>query len=71
MIEMKDDGASPCGEVLTLRDYFAGQAMQSLILTKHYQDMATDNPALLDEMFATLADEAYDYAKAMLKARAA
>jgi hypothetical protein len=69
MIELHEDGASPCSEVLTLRDYFAGQAMQSLILTKHYQNMATDNPAVLGEMFATLADEAYDYAIAMLEAR--
>lgn len=71
MIEMKDDGGSPCGEVLTLRDYFAGQAMQSLILTKHYQDIATDQPAMLIEMLSTLADESYDHADAMLKARAA
>lgn len=54
---------------MTLRDYFAAAAMQSLILTKHYQDALTDNPTLLDETFALLADEAYDYAKFMLEAR--
>jgi hypothetical protein len=70
MIEMKDDGGSPCSEVLSLRDYFASAAMQSLILTKHYQDIATDQPAMFVEMLTTLADESYDYANAMLKARA-
>jgi hypothetical protein len=69
MIEMKDDGGSPCSEVLSLRDYFASAAMQSLILTKHYQDIATDQPTMLVEMLTTLADESYDYADAMLKAR--
>jgi hypothetical protein len=69
MIEMKDDGGSPCSEVLSLRDYFASAAMQSLILTKHYQDIATDQPAMFVEMLTTLADESYDYADAMLKAR--
>jgi ABC-type transporter MlaC component len=54
---------------MQLRDYFAAKAMQSLILTKHYQDIATDQPAMFVEMLTTLADESYDYADAMLKAR--
>jgi ABC-type transporter MlaC component len=54
---------------MTLRDYFAAKAMQSLILTKHYQDIATDQPAMFVEMLTTLADESYDYADAMLEAR--
>jgi hypothetical protein len=68
-----NDQAFPVGynghEGMTLRDYFAAKAMQSLILTKHYQNLATDHPALLDEMFVTLAGEAYDYAQAMLETR--
>jgi hypothetical protein len=71
----KNDQAFPVGynghEGMTLRDYFAAKAMQSLILTKHYQDIATDQPAMLVEMLTTLADESYDYANAMLKARTA
>jgi hypothetical protein len=68
-----NDQAFPVGynghDGMTLRDYFAAKAMQSLILTKHYQNVAIDHPELLDEMFASLADEAYDYAKAMLETR--
>jgi hypothetical protein len=56
---------------MQLRDYFAAKAMQSLILTKHYQDIATDQPAMFVEMLTTLADESYDYADAMLRAREA
>jgi hypothetical protein len=67
--EYRDDATQPCAEGMTLRDYFAAKAMQSLILTKHYQDIATDQPAMFVEMLTTLADESYDYADAMLRAR--
>jgi hypothetical protein len=65
------NGVQPTGfsQGMTLRDYFAAKAMQSLILTKHYQDIATDQPAMFVEMLTTLADESYDYADAMLRAR--
>jgi hypothetical protein len=61
MIEMKDDGASPCGEVLTLRDYFASAAMQGMV----------SNPVLLEN--GEFSDQnirmAYEVADAMLEAR--
>jgi len=61
MIEMKDDGGSPCSEVLTLRDYFASAAMQGMV----------SNPVLLEN--GEFSDEnirmAYEVANAMLEAR--
>jgi hypothetical protein len=61
MIEMKDDGASPCADVLTLRDYFASAAMQGMV----------SNPVLLEN--GEFSDEnirmAYEVANAMLEAR--
>ena len=59
MIEMNEDGASPCGEVLTLRDYFAAKAMEGLLLNNDFP-LATGVP-----------EKAYKLADAMLKAREA
>lgn len=54
---------------MTLRDYFAAKAMQSLILDKHYQKLSKDSPADMHELFESLAAESYDIADAMLKVR--
>lgn len=57
-------------EGMTLRDYFAAKAMQSIVLTEHYQKMET--PTFKYEYIGTaLAEEAYRVADAMLKAREA
>lgn len=53
---------------ITLRDYFAAKAMQSIVLTEHYQKMGT--PTFKYEYIGTaLAEDAYRVADAMLKAR--
>ena len=65
MIEMKDDGASPCGEVLTLRDYFASAAMQGIL------SGSGDGDGYVDYNAEALAEQCYQTANAMLKARAA
>jgi hypothetical protein len=54
---------------MTLRDYFAAKAMQSLILDKHFQNSTETQPDMLFEMYINLADESYDLADAMLEAR--
>ncbi len=53
---------------MTLRDYFAAKAMQSIVLTEHYQKMET--PTFKYEYIGTaLAEEAYRVADAMMEAR--
>ena len=49
---------------MTLRDYFAAKAMQSLILTSWYDDERTIN-----EIKRPLSDDAYELADAMLNHR--
>jgi trimethylamine:corrinoid methyltransferase-like protein len=55
---------------MTLRDYFAGQAMQSL--TTQYRAMYLDNTLedWEEEAVPALAEESYLWADEMLKARA-
>jgi hypothetical protein len=69
----KYDQAFPVGynghPGMTLRDYFAAKAMQSLILDKHFQNTSVDHPDLMFDLYITLADESYDLADAMLEAR--
>jgi hypothetical protein len=71
----KNDQAFPVGynghEGMTLRDYFAAKAMQSLILDKHFQEMSKESPACLYELWNEVAVESYDCADAMLRAREA
>lgn len=57
MIELQEDAASPCSEVLTLRDYFASAAMQGMMVN-------VDDPRC-----DYIAKNAYSMADAMLKAR--
>ena len=52
---------------MTMRDYFAAKAMQSLILDQHYQAEGEDKG--WGEFGVILANEAYEIADAMLKAR--
>jgi hypothetical protein len=55
---------------MDLRDYFAAKALQSIVLTEHYQKMET--PTFKYEYIGTaLAEDAYRVADAMLKARQA
>jgi hypothetical protein len=63
MIEMKDDGGSPCSEVLSLRDYFASAAMQGILAGSGEEDgfIRYDAEALAEQVYV-MADE-------MLKAR--
>ena len=65
MIEMKEDGASPCSEVLTLRDYFASAAMQGILAGSGEEDGFVRYDA------KALAAQVYVMADAMLKARSA
>jgi hypothetical protein len=69
----KNDQAFPVGynghEGMTMRDYFAAKAMQSLILDKHFQNSTETQPEMLFELYINLADESYDLADAMLEAR--
>jgi hypothetical protein len=51
---------------MDLRDWFAAQALAGL-LANPVEPSTTDSPA--DELAATLAEEAYIFADAMLKAR--
>ena len=51
------------GEGLSLRDYFAGQAMQVFL------DNWINNPKLTDETDGIIAHKSYEIADAMLKAR--
>ena len=51
-------------EGMTLRDYFAAKAMQSLILTSWYDDERT-----IHEIKRPLSDDAYELADAMLNHR--
>ena len=61
---------APAEGGMTLRDYFAAKAMQSIVLTEHYQKMET--PTFKYEYIGTaLAEDAYRVADAMLKAREA
>jgi hypothetical protein len=64
MIEMKDDGASPCSEVLSLRDYFAAKAMQEILGSDRYMGLIGVN-----RYEQRTAEDAYKMADAMLKAR--
>ena len=64
MIEMKDDGGSPCSEVLSLRDYFASAAMQGILAGSGEEDGFVRYDA------EALAEQVYVMADAMLKARA-
>lgn len=52
-----------CG--MTLRDHFAGQAMQALIAGRSWGHLGTD----VDVLFKTWATSAYSLADAMLEAR--
>jgi hypothetical protein len=63
MIEMKDDGASPCSDVLTLRDYFASAAMQGILAGSGEEDGFVRYDA------EALAEQVYVMANAMLEAR--
>ena len=54
---------------MTLRDYFAAKAMQSLILDGHYQKMSRDSVIDMNELYEGMAAESYDIADAMLKVR--
>jgi hypothetical protein len=63
MIEMKDDGGSPCSEVLSLRDYFASAAMQGILAGSGEEDGFVRYDA------EALAEQVYVMADAMLKAR--
>lgn len=65
MIEMKEDAAAPCSEVLTLRDYFASAAMQGILAGSGEEDGFVRYDA------EALAEQVYVMADAMLKARAA
>jgi len=63
MIEMKDDGASPCSDVLSLRDYFASAAMQGILAGSGEEDGFVRYDA------EALAEQVYVMANAMLEAR--
>jgi hypothetical protein len=63
MIEMKDDGASPCSDVLTLRDYFASAAMQGILARSGEEDGFVRYDA------EALSEQVYVMANAMLEAR--
>jgi hypothetical protein len=63
MIEMKEDGASPCADVLTLRDYFASAAMQGILAGSGEEDGFVRYDA------EALAEQVYVMANAMLEAR--
>jgi hypothetical protein len=63
MIEMKEDGASPCSDVLTLRDYFASAAMQGILAGSGEEDGFVRYDA------EALAEQVYVMANAMLEAR--
>ena len=63
MIEMKDDGGSPCSDVLTLRDYFASAAMQGILAGSGEEDGFVRYDA------EALAEQVYVMANAMLEAR--
>ena len=56
---------------MTLRDYFAAKAMQTMAFHRRNQ-FETDNVDMSDwdEFFPIIAQEAYSIADAMLKARA-
>lgn len=54
---------------LSMRDYFAAKAMQSLILDSFYQSEGKIKG--WDEFADSLADEAYEIANAMIQAREA
>lgn len=64
MIELHEDAASPCSEVLTLRDYFASAAMQGILAG------SGDDEAYVGYDAEALAAQVYVMADAMLKARA-
>ena len=63
MIEMKDDGASPCSEVLSLRDYFASATLQGILAGSGEEDGFVRYDA------EALAEQVYVMANAMLEAR--
>ena len=52
-----------CNVGMTLRDYFAAKAMQAFLRNQ--------KPEITDEPLSTWAQDAYDMADAMLKARQA
>lgn len=54
-------------EGMSLRDYFAAKAMQGLLCSAGGSDTTNDN--LADINFHTLANESFQIAEAMLKAR--
>ena len=58
-----------CG--MTLRDYFAAKAMQTMVLHRR-TEFKTDNEEMSDwdYYFKIIAEESYEIADAMLKARA-
>jgi hypothetical protein len=63
---------NPIYDGMTLRDYFAGKAMQTMISYRRTQ-FGTDNDDMVDwdEFFPIIAQEAYAMADAMLEARKA
>ena len=64
-------GVTPYNPGMTLRDYFAAKAMQTMAFHRRNQ-FETDNVDMSDwdEFFPIIAQEAYSIADAMLKARA-
>jgi len=58
--EYRDDATQPCAEGMTLRDYFAAKAMQSILDREHGRSTTT---------LEFVGNHAYQYADAMLKAR--
>ena len=52
---------------MTLRDWFAGKAMQSIILS--WQNVATSDVKSESELLLITAEDAYRFADAMLKER--
>ena len=77
---MKNQPAFPCqydeyfplGNGMTLRDYFAAKAMQTMVSHRRTQfETVNDDYSDWDEFFPIIAQESYWIADAMLKAREA
>jgi hypothetical protein len=59
-------------EGMTLRDYYAAKAMQTMVSHRRTQfETDNDDYADWDEFFPIIAEESYSIADAMLKARKA
>lgn len=54
---------------MTLRDYFAAKAMQSIILKAPFLNNHEHGDDACDELYDAVARGAYSYADAMMKAR--